>query len=78
MTITANGEQVTHNVGGAELRIDVPLPPKPNTPAPMPMPVVAAAPQPAATPAAAPAKRLSRLEQLREDAKAKTGQPAAK
>lgn len=78
VTITANGEQVTHNVGGAELRIDVPLPPKPNTPAPMPMPVVAAAPQPAATPAAAPAKRLSRLEQLREDAKAKTGQPAAK
>ena len=42
-TITANGEPVTHNVGGAELRIDVPLPPKPNTPAPMPMPVAAAA-----------------------------------
>ncbi len=78
VTITANGEPVTHNVGGAELRIDVPLPPKPNTPAPMPAPAVAAAapaPMPVAT---APPKRLSRLEQLREDAKAKAGQPAAK
>lgn len=74
VTITANGEPVTHNVGGAELRIDVPLPPKPNTPAPMPMPAVAAA-APAPMPvAAAPPKRLSRLEQLREDAKAKAGQ----
>ncbi len=73
VTITANGEPVTHNVGGAELRIDVPLPPKPNTPAPMPAPVVAAA-APAPMPvAAAPPKRLSRLEQLREDAKAKVG-----
>lgn len=73
VTITANGEPVTHNVGGAELRIDVPLPPKPNTPAPMPMPAVAAA-APAPMPvAAAPPKRLSRLEQLREDAKAKAG-----
>ncbi len=78
VTITANGEPVTHNVGGAELRIDVPLPPKPNTPAPMPMPAVAAA-APAPMPvAAAPPKRLSRLEQLREDAKAKAGQPAGK
>lgn len=74
VTITANGEPVTHNVGGAELRIDVPLPPKPNTPAPMPMPAVAAA-APAPMPAAAtPPKRLSRLEQLREDAKAKAAQ----
>ncbi len=73
VTITANGEPVTHNVGGAELRIDVPLPPKPNTPAPMPVPAVAAA-APAPMPvAAAPPKRLSRLEQLREDAKAKAG-----
>ncbi len=73
VTITANGEPVTHNVGGAELRIDVPLPPKPNTPAPMPVPAVAAA-APAPMPVAAVApKRLSRLEQLREDAKAKAG-----
>lgn len=78
VTITANGEPVTHNVGGAELRIDVPLPPKPNTPAPMPAPAVAAA-APAPMPvAAAPPKRLSRLEQLREDAKAKAGQPPTK
>lgn len=74
VTITANGEPVIHNVGGAELRIDVPLPPKPNTPAPMPAAAVAAA-APAPMPvAAAPAKRLSRLEQLREDAKAKAAQ----
>jgi hypothetical protein len=73
VTITANGEPITHNVGGTELRIDVPLPPKPNTPAPMPMPAVAAA-APAPMPvAAAPPKRLSRLEQLREEAKAKAG-----
>ncbi len=73
VTITANGEPVTHNVGGAELRIDVPLPPKPNTPAPMPVPAVAAAaPTPMPVAAVAP-KRLSRLEQLREDAKAKAG-----
>lgn len=78
VTITANGEPVTHNVGGAELRIDVPLPPKPNTPAPMPAPAVAAA-APAPMPvAAAPPKRLSRLEQLREDAKVKAGQPPTK
>ncbi|MFM9960844.1 MAG: PPC domain-containing protein [Planctomycetaceae bacterium] len=73
VTITANGEPVTHNVGGAELRIDVPLPPKPNTPAPMPMPAVAAAAPVPMPVAAAPPKRLSRLEQLREDAKAKAG-----
>ena len=55
------GEEVTHTLGGGELRIDAPLPPKPD------------APKPAATTAATPAKpaapaetkRLSRLEQLR-------------
>ncbi len=54
-----NGETVLHNVGGTQLRIDVPLPPKANEPA---KPVVAAAPP---TPSAAPSKRLTRLEQLR-------------
>ena len=39
--------------------------------------VAAAAPAPMPV-AAAPPKRLSRLEQLREDAKAKAGQPAGK
>jgi hypothetical protein len=53
----AGGDTVTHTLGTGELRIDAPLPPK-----------VAAAPAaaPAAQQAAAePAKRLSRLEQLR-------------
>jgi len=55
-----NGEPVVHNVGGTELRIDVPIPPKVASAAPAPM----AKPMPA--PAAAPAeKRLTRLEKLR-------------
>jgi hypothetical protein len=56
--IPQNGETVLHNLGNTELRIDPPPPPKANAPAPPPM--TATAP-----PAAAPAKRLSRLEQLR-------------
>jgi hypothetical protein len=59
--ITHNGETLYHSVGGGELRIDVPLPPK-VAPAPTPQ---AATPQPAVTPAKPPEKRLSRLEQLR-------------
>jgi hypothetical protein len=58
VVIEKNGEQVVHNVGGGELRIDVPLPPK-------------ATATPAAATPAAPAppaeKRLSRLEQLRKE-----------
>jgi hypothetical protein len=61
VVVTANGEPILHNVGGTELRIDVPLPPKPNA---APPPKVAAAPQPA-QPAKAPEKRLTRLEKLR-------------
>ncbi len=59
VVIEKNGEQVIHNVGGGELRIDVPLPPK----------VTAAAPTVAKPTAAAPPaeKRLSRLEQLRKE-----------
>lgn len=59
--VTKNGETVVHNLGGNELRIDVPIPPK----------VTAQAPTPAAKPATPPpaaapqAKRLTRLEQLR-------------
>jgi hypothetical protein len=58
--LPVNGEPVVHNVGGTELRIDVPLPPK----------VTAAAPAPMGKPAPAPAaqpmeKRLTRLEKLR-------------
>jgi hypothetical protein len=69
--VTENEEPVIHNIGTGRLRIDVPLPPKKDEPAPMP-----AAAKPA-EPAAAPAKRLSRLEQLRleqqERQKAKSG-----
>lgn len=55
------GETSLHNVGGTQLRIDVPLPPKPNEPA---KPVVQA-PPPMPMPNQPPPKRLSRLEMLR-------------
>ncbi len=57
--VTANGEPIVHNIGTGQIRVDKPLPPKvapaaaPATPAPMPVAE------------AAPAKRLTRLEQLR-------------
>ena len=60
VVITHNGETLYHSVGGGELRIDVPLPPKV-----APAPTQAAAPPSAAAPAKPPEKRLSRLEQLR-------------
>jgi hypothetical protein len=80
VVVMQNGEPVLHNLGGTELRIDVPLPPKANEP-PKPMPAPAAAPPaPAAAP---PEKRLTRLEQLRKEqeerekaAKAGTPPPA--
>jgi hypothetical protein len=61
VVVTENGEPVVHNLGGTELRIDVPLPPKKDQPA------VAQQPAPTQPPPmnAAPMKRLSRLEQLR-------------
>jgi hypothetical protein len=77
VVITQNGEPVVHNVGGTELRIDVPLPPKPAVAA-----APAAAPQPAAPAAPMPPaeKRLTRLEKLRleqaEKEKAGAGAPA--
>ena len=61
-TFPVEGETVTHTLGTGELRIDAPLPPKPNAP---PAAATAAAPMP--MPAAAPMKRLTRLEQLRLD-----------
>ncbi len=61
VVITHNGESIVHNIGGNELRIDVPLPPKvAATPTP-----AAPTPPPAAAPAKPPEKRLTRLEQLR-------------
>jgi hypothetical protein len=76
VVVTQNGEPILHNVGGTELRIDVPLPPK-----------VAAAPKPAAPaatsqpaqPAKPPEKRLTRLEKLRleQQEREKAAQDAA-
>lgn len=62
--IEQNGEQIVHNVGGGELRIDVPLPPKTAAAAPPANTAKPAAAPPAAKP---PEKRLSRLEQLRKE-----------
>ena len=59
--IPHNGEMVLHNVGGTQLRIDVPIAPKPNE---APRPVVTAPPPKPNDP---PAKRLTRLEQLRKE-----------
>ena len=72
--VTENGEPVIHNIGTGQIRVDKPLPPKV-----APMPVVEAAPMPMPAPvvAAAPPKRLTRLEQLRleqeQRVKAQTG-----
>jgi hypothetical protein len=59
-----DGEPVVHNVGGTELRIDVPLPPKADAPAPPPPAPMATKPP---DPAKPPEKRLTRLEQLRKE-----------
>jgi hypothetical protein len=58
--VMENGEPILHAVGGTELRIDVPLPPKADAPPPPP----AAAAKPAEPAQPAP-KRLTRLEKLR-------------
>jgi hypothetical protein len=63
-TIMEHGEPVVHYVGGTELRIDQPLP-APTKPAAAPKAVAKKE-----APKAAP-KRLTRLEQLRVDAKEK-------
>ena len=68
VTVTENDEPVVHaRVGGTELRIDKPLPPKKDEPAPAPMPK----PEPTAgkKPEKPPEKRLTRLEKLRLEAK---------
>jgi len=74
ITIPMNGEEIIHNVGGTELRVDKPLPPKVE-PKPAAKPAVAAAPKPAPKPTAAPPRRLSRLEMLRLE-KAKKAEEA--
>ncbi len=61
--VMQSGEPITHTLGGGELRIDEPLPPKAATTA-KPASVGKPAPMPTAV-AQQPAKPLSRLEQLR-------------
>jgi hypothetical protein len=61
VVIMQNGEPILHNVGGTQLRIDVPLPAK-TTPPVKPPPQVVKKPDP---PKPAVQKRLTRLEKLR-------------
>jgi hypothetical protein len=80
IVVMENGEPVLHNLGGSELRIDAPLPPKKDAPPPAP---VAKTPMPMPPPTAAPPKRLTRLEQLRleqeeREKAAKAGTPPPK
>jgi hypothetical protein len=70
VVVTENGEPITHNLGTGALRVDAPIPPKANAPA------VAEAPKAEAKPAEAPAKPLSRLEQLRQEAAERARQQA--
>jgi hypothetical protein len=78
VVIVQNGEPILHNVGGTQLRIDVPLPPKTNEPPKPPAPMVKK-PDPPKPPKQ---KRLTRLEQLRleqaEREKAQQPQPPRK
>jgi hypothetical protein len=62
LVIVQNGEPIVHNVGGSELRIDVPLPPKQEAAKPA---AAAAVAQKTEAPKPAAQKRLTRLEQLR-------------
>lgn len=61
--VTMHGEPIVHTLGTGELRVDEPLPPPADEPEATPEP------EPEPTPAAEPPaeKRLSRLEQLRQD-----------
>jgi hypothetical protein len=71
------GEVIAGNTGGTELRIDAPLPPKVAAVTPIPTPNPTPPPPPMNP--AQPAKRLTRLEQLRleqeEREKAQAGAP---
>lgn len=65
VVVTIEGEPVAHNIGTAALRVDKPLPAVAAAPAPAPMPEAAAAA------AETPAKPLSRLDMLRQEAAAR-------
>ena len=84
LIVTINGEVISQSLGGGELRVDVPLPPKVVAvapPVPAPMAVKPVTPPPV-VPAPVVAKRLTRLEQLRleqeeREKAAKAGTPVA-
>jgi hypothetical protein len=66
-----NGEPITTTLGGGELRVDTPLPPKVAAPKPIPMPMPTPMPKPvvAEAPKEKPLSRLEKLRKDREDAK---------
>lgn len=66
VTVTENGEPIRHRLGSGEIRVDKPLPKETK---PEPKPVAVAENKPAPMPEKKPEKRLSRLEQLRLEAK---------
>ncbi|HEX6986661.1 MAG TPA: peptidase, partial [Planctomycetaceae bacterium] len=72
VTIPQNGEEMTHRAAGVELRIDAP-PPQPQQ-----QPEQKPAEQPMPQPQAPQQKPLSRLEQLRLEAKQRMEQGGAK
>jgi len=84
VVIDRGGELIAGNVGGTELRIDVPLPPKVAVTTPPPMPNPMTTTPPPMPKIDVPPKRLTRLEQLRleqeerEKAAAGGGQPVPK
>src|SRR5262249_61111500 len=73
VVVMQNGEPVLHNVGGTQLRIDVPIPPKSNQPV-KPPPVV----KKPGLPKQPMQKRLTRLEKLRleQEEREKAGKTA--
>ena len=73
VTVTEQEEPIVHaRLGGTELRIDKPLPPKHDEPpTPEPMPESAARPEPETR--KPPERRLTRLEKLRLEAKNRGG-----
>ncbi|MBN9522634.1 PPC domain-containing protein [bacterium] len=73
VVLEQNGDTITLATGGTELRIDVPIAPKTAAAPPTPMA------QPMPMPMGQPMRRLTRLEQLRQEqeAREKAGQPAS-
>lgn len=75
LVLEQNGDVITLATGGTELRIDVPIAPKTAVATPTPAPMATPMPMPKG---AEPPRRLTRLEQLRQEqeARERAGQPA--